>query len=684
MPSDFTQSVPLNTSYYVDGGGSIKARIEEIWKENSSQWLQMMYEGDIDTRMYSGDSEAMYTYIAQTYGYTKRNLVSFNKLRRLVNMISGYQRRNRKSSVIVPQESQDQLAADQLSNVLMWAMQRSEGYHCISNAFQNCLITGINLISVWLDYNSDPVNGDIRCNVNAYNGFLMDPFFKSLDLNQDCNYVWTRKWITKDQAKILLPGREKEIDAMNYSTSRDAKFPYQPENLNYQQKGLLPYDEFWYKDTRKQEMLLDRQTGETYKWSGEDENLNRFLASYPQVTKITQTIPTVRYAVVMNDREMVNGPNPYNIDKYPFVPAVCYFHPEIPYCSQRIQGIVRGQRDAQWSYDRRMRLSMDYLEAGISRGVKYVEDALVDPEDAFMRDAGRALAIKKGHSLDEVQELQGPNLPPSWFEIINLLGKEMPENVGITEELLGMDEGDQKAGILNMLRQGAGLTTLQPILDKIDHSQKLLAQLYIDLMQNNWEVGKYQRILNEEPHPIIANKYFSKFDIQVIDGALTPTQQILEFQQLKEMMEAGILPNSPEVFELLVKTAPLQNKKDLIEAVQKQQQQQAQMQQQQAELAMQELQAKTNLANARAEADTGLGIERVSRVEENRAMAIANMEEAKKDQDLAELHKAKALKELTEMDLNQVERALGLLQLIQQSQSSKKEPEEQLSEKTIV
>lgn len=673
MPSDYTQSADnYYTQNYVDGDSSIKQRMEEIYEENSSQWLQYMYEGDIDTRIYSGDTEALYSYIGSTYQYYKRNQVNFNKVRSIINMISGHQRKTRKSSVIIPQEPQDQEGADQLSASLLWVYQRAQSYPIISQAFENSLISGMNLISTWLDFNSDPVNGEIKSSVWAYNSFLIDPYFKKLDLS-DCSYIWTRKWISKNQAKILLPGREKEIDSLNSSSSRDAKFPYQPENLNYGQKNLLTYDEFWYRDTRKERLLLDRNTGETHKWRGSKEDLERFLFAYPHVKKIEQEVTTVRYAVLLNDKVMADGPNPYNIDRFPFTPVVCYFHPEIPYFPQRIQGVVRNLRDAQWSYNRRMRMNLDHLEAGISRGIKYIEDALVDPEDAFLNGAGRALPIKKGHSLDEVQELSPPQIPPSWFQEIEKLDSDMMKISGVNEELLGAAD-DDKSGILSMLRQGAGLTTLQPVFDNLDHSQKILSDIYIDLMQNNWEAGKFERILNEPLNPLIKSKYFSKFDTQVIDGALTSTQRTLEFRQLYEMMQAGILPNTPEVFEILIKNAPLQNKKDLTDAMRKSAESQKMMQQQQMQMASKETEAKANLANSRAYADKGLGAERLSRIEENRALAFERIEEAKKDQQLADLHKAKAIKELTDIDLSQVEKSIRLLQMIQQMQINETTP----------
>jgi hypothetical protein len=663
MPSDYIQK----QDYYVDNDRSVLTFMNETYEQNSSQWLQFMYEGDIDTRFAAGDQEAIYNYISTNYNYYKRNQINFNLIRSIRNMISGHQRRTRKTSIVIPQEFNDQETADQLSGALMWTMQKAGAYHCISKAFEGGITAGMNLIATYLDYTDDPLNGDIKVNNISYNAFLIDPYFKKLDLS-DCNYVWTRKWLGKDQIKMLLPGREDEIDALPYEGARDGKFPYMPESLNYFSKRLLPYNEFWYLDTKIENLLLDQKTGETVKWRGGKENLEIFLSMFPQITMIKKTIPTVKLAIVVNDKVFYHGPNTMNIDCYPFVPFVGYFEPEIPYFHSRIQGIVRDLRDSQWAYNRRMRLNLDYLEAGISRGVKYVEDSLVDPEDAFLSGAGRAIPIKKGHTLDEVQEIPPPQLPNSWFQEIEKLEAGMFRISGVNEELMGAAD-DDKAGILSMLRQGAGLTTLQPLFDNLDTSQNILANLFLKYMQSNFSSEKIERIINKSVTPLIKSKNFLKFDSQVIDGILTPTQQIMEFQQLWEMTQAG-MPIPPD---LLLKNAPLQNKNELIKRVTEEQQKQAQQAQEAQRIQMMEIDAKTNLANARAEADRGLGIERVSRVQEN--LEFANERAAKADEDRADavLSQIKAIKEIQNLDIDQLIKGLQIIQQLKEEDEKIKE-----------
>jgi regulator of protease activity HflC (stomatin/prohibitin superfamily) len=179
-----------------------------------------------------------------------------------------------------------------------------------------------------------------------------------------------------------------------------------------------------------------------------------------------------------------------------------------------------------------------------------------------------------------------------------------------------------------MLRQGAGLTGLQPLFDNLDYAQKLLGQIMMDVVQANYTPGKVKNILEgEEPAPLFYAKAFGKYGCTVEEGLNTTTQRQMQFAQLLQLREVGV----PVPDEELLESCIVQNKKELIEAIQKQQQQQQQAQQAQLQAQMQEQEARTNLARARAVADHGLGIERASRVQENQALAIERRDQAHRD-----------------------------------------------------
>lgn len=626
---------------------------------NQSFWS----EADIDHRFHAGD-QTLWNDIYGNVPAFRRRQFNFNRIRRVVNMIDGYQRDHRKSIVCQPIESSSQQTADQFTKCLFQAEKTGNIGHTVSDAFKGALIGGMNLLSVWMDYRADPVNGDIKVDNVAYNGYLIDPYFKKMDLS-DCNDIWTRKYLSREQVVSLLPGRDDEIMNFKGWGNRDGKFQFIPESYSYGMQDLLIYDEFWYLDSRMQKMLVDTQTGETIEWKGNDEDLAEFLRFYPQITVIDNRIPTVKLAITVQGKVMYNGPNPLGIDQYPFVPVWGYYEPQIPYFPWRVQGVVRGLRDAQYLYNRRKVIELDILESQVNSGIIFKENALVNPKDAFLIGQGRSLALKADAQITDVQQIPAPQIPPSMMQLSELLGREIQEISGVNEELLG-SAMDDKAGVLSMLRQGAGLTTLRGLFDNLDQSQKLLGNISLRLMQQNWTPGKVARIIGEEPTPEFYNRAFGKYDAVVEDGLNTSTQKQLQANQIIDLLERGILQPLPRIIDQLIDAVNLQNKKEIKDAIAENQQQQAQAAEQQQQVQVQVLQAQIEDLKSRAMANEGLGFERASRVQENQALAVERIAAAQKDRDLGTLDRVKAAKELQSVDLNNLQQALEILKGLQE------------------
>ena len=664
----------LSPAYYGTTGPNDKmilAKMEAFYANaitiNQSFWG----EADTDTRFEVGDQ----TLWSDLYGNLPANRsrqFNFNRIRRVINMISGHQRRTRKSTTVVPVENGDQMTADQFTKIVMWVNNQEQVLETISDSFHGALVTGMNLLQVWIDYRNDPVSGNIKVDNCSYNSFLIDPYFRKADLS-DCNAIWKRSFLTKPECISLMPSMADEILGLPFNdsgTGRDGKFQFMPESYNYGYKNLLTYDEFYYRDYRTQKMLVDSQTGETQEWRGEkDEKLDLFLETYPQVTMIESDVPTVKLAIVIQGKIMYDGPNPMGVDQYPFVPVFAYYNPQMPYFPQRIQGVVRGLRDAQYLYNRRRIIELDILESQINSGWVYKENALVNPEDVFMSGQGRGLALKEEASMADVQKIVAPAVPESMIKLSELLAREVMEISGVNEELIGSAK-DDKAGILSMLRQGAGLTTLQILFDNLDRAQRLLGKLMIDIIQNNFTPGKVKKILEgEEPSDQFYNKSFGRYNAVIEDGLNTATQKEMQFAQMLQLKAAGVPIPSGE----LLAAATIQNKTRIIDAIKQQEDQQAQMQQQQAQVAMQQQVAQMELAQARAMADMGLYNERTSRVTENRALAIERLHEANARDEAALLDKIKAIKELESMDLEHLRKLVGLSINLKQQESDQAE-----------
>lgn len=647
--------------YYLDHerNHSVLKMRDKIYSQaitlNESFWT----EADIDTRFRAGDQTLWNELYGNLPAYRKRQF-TFNRIRRICNMISGYQRRNRKSITAVPIENSDNLTATQFTKILMWASQKNNMLETISTAFDSAITTGMSLLNIWMDYSRDPISGDIRLDEVPYNEFLIDPYFRKFDLS-DCNYVWRRKYLSKNELITLFPKHAEEIAEMPDTYQRDDKFQFMAEAYNFQNSPLFYLDEIWYRDLREQTVIIDMQNGESIEWQGTDDDLNEFKKIHSNLISRKTLVPTVRVSYIVKNKVLYDGPNPNGSDRYPFVPILCYYEPQLPYYPYRIQGVVRNLRDSQYLYNRRKIIELDILESQVNSGFIYKEDALVNPKDIYLTGQGRGIAVKETSSIADVQPIQPPQVPPSMIQISESLGREILEISGVNEELLGSAE-DDKAGYLAMLRQGAGLTTLQIIFDQLDTSMKIAGKLMIDYCQNNFSPGKVKRILQEEPSLEFYNKAFGIYDIAIEEGFNTTTQRQLQFKQLLYMRELGLpIPSS-----VLLESATIQNKEELIQSVIQQEQQNQQLQQAQAQAALEFQQAQIENINSQSVANKGLGIERISRVEENRALAVERLAGSQKDRQAATLDMVKAFKELQMIDLNQLQTFIGILDNLKQ------------------
>lgn len=656
---------------YSEKGNIVKDKMEDFYNQVSAKNQEFWYQADLDHRFEAGD-QSVWSEVYRNAPIKRKSIFSFNRIRRIVNMVSGHQRRGRKSTVVVPVENGDQRTSDQYTKVVSHIHRKGHVLETISDAFHDAMVTGLSFLHLWNDYRQDPVSGSLKVDYMSYNSFLIDTNFKKPDMS-DCNSIWKRTFISKNQAMSLLPDKTKQVEEI-CDESVDNLFSFLPEADDYNRKSLLAYDEYYYLDSRKQLLLIDTTTGESMEWSGSSDEspgspLARFLTAYPSVILSRVSVPCVKLATLLQGTLLYDDKNPLGIDGYPFVPVFGYFNPSSPDYSLKIQGLVRGLRDAQYLYNRRKNIELDIFESQVNSGIIYKEDALVNPDDAFLSGQGKGLALKATAQMSDVQKITPPQVPPSMIQISELLAREISEISGVNEELLG-SAVDDKAGILSMLRQGAGLTTLQGLFDQLDRSQKILGSITLSAIQANYTPGKIKRIIEEEPAPQFYSKAFGKYDAAIEDGFNTTTQKQTEFAQLLRLRELGVpVPDST-----IINAATLQNKQNLIEDIEASQQQSAQREAAVQEVVNKKQLAEIELAKAKVESDISLAKERDSRVYSNIGLMQERRLEAEKDKTQSLLNLVKTLQEIDDVDINQLVKLLSLSKIVDKTTNTDKVP----------
>lgn len=588
-----------------------------------------------DLRAYAGDN---WTNLEKSkLEKQNRMVLELNKIRRVVNLYSGYERENRTATVCTPIEGSDVKTADQFSDVMYYVYDKANADYIVSEAFEHSLKTGLAIIGIYMDYSRDKVNGDIKMYWKPFNALMLDPYFTKRDLS-DCDQASTRDLLSKEQIKSILPWIDPEVIDNLPTGIRDNKYQYlgiyRQYNSTYIAKNLCTYDQYWKRINKEQKYLIDTETGVTEEWNGtrqEEKALKIQLQETPRLQLITSHKRSVELNIIVSGQLLYSGPDPTGLDNYPFIPVLLYHEPLIDTFELKIQGIVRSVIDAQRQYNRRHSQIIDLMESIINTGWITKNGAVLDPNMLMQAGQGKQIVVNEGYDVNaDVREISAPNIPPGYLQYQDIIDKNIMEIPGASDELLGLSSvGDsQVSGKLAEVRASNGLKGNRGIFDNLEQSKKYLGKLVIECIQKNYSPGKIERIIGEEPTEEFFSGQFEEYDCAIKQAVKTATQREAYYYQLLQLIQLG----APIPWDKVLEVAPLQGSTKLHEVLaQMQEQQNAAAQAEQEAMQMQKAldMASVNQSNALAEerrarvlADIGLAKERESEVVQNHAKAF--------------------------------------------------------------
>lgn len=628
-----------------------------------TQW----YQADVDQRFYLGDQD-IWGLIFPGVATYRRKVWNFNIMNPIVQAVSGQQRITRKSTACIPVMQGRQQTSDQLTKCL-YHNHKHGFYQTFSDAFElGALVQGLGFMYLWADYTKDPISPDPRWRYVDMKSCLFDPYFRKHDMS-DARYWWMRTFFDREEAALLYSQFADDILSLPKGTYRDDKFYYMPEVYQIQFPNLIAFDEYWYASNREATFLVDKKTEECQEFTGTKQQLKELIQAFRgQIATIKKQVPTVRRSIILNDRVLVDEPNPYGLDKYPCVPMLGYFTADTPYYAYKFRGICRDLRDPQYLFNRLKVSNLEILDAQ-QQGLKIKKGALVTPEDGLNQGHGRVLSIDPEFSMDDVQPM--PIVPPSpvMLQMEEMLKDIIHRVSGVDPAAMGMDV-DDKSGIISMMRAAATARNLTKLFDQADECQKLCGELEIEFIQKNWTYGKVRQVIGEEPSAEFDNKLFFTYGCKVVQVPLTESQQQLELAQL--LHAQSLAPNTFPMDEI-IEAMTIQNKDRIIEKIQKAQESQEKQQQEAHQIQMKQFEVDMMTKVAYAHSQEGLAKERVAKIQTDSAVAQDKLRRAHQEDTASLLNVVKAIKELRGMDLEHIMQQVEILNAISPAANPEKE-----------
>jgi len=623
---------------------------DEAYGAYSADWSQLHMEMKRDLEVMLGDQwdSRMKNYLKSQ----RREALVFNKVRRIIKAVGGYQRANRLSMRLDPVEGSDQMTGEILSAALLWNTQYCNGYNLISDAFEHGpLITGLNMVELMVDYTNDLVNGDISWYRHDYNSVLFDMTCRQRDM-KDCEAVLNRTLVGRDRLQMLLPNIK--VDDLGPPASGGMKFP-QMTSTHRMRNNQSPYayDRMWVRTTASHTALIDKSNGQVAKWNGDDARLREYFqvmgVTEDQIAVVKRAKTTVELRVFANGIHVWTGPDPVGLDDFPWVPFIGFWSPEAAKPELRIQGLIRCDRDPQDEINKRRSKMLDIIDSQISSGYAARADSVQNKEQLYQTGQGKVIWLNPGDRPIEqdIKELRASDIPQGLFTLTALMDQDVVEIPGFSKEMFGMPDTQdvEVSAILAKLRQHAGLTVLHDLFDNLSLSQKILGSKTLRAMQKNYTPQKFQRITNKPPTPQLLEKDFGKYDVVCVEGLLTDTQKQHYYAQLMAMRKMGMeeIPTSA-----IIEAWPLEGKSDLIRQIKAREEAAAKQDAANQEMNRQQ----TQMNQAMMQANIAKTAERMTQAHENRTSATYD--------------RVKTLKDLQSIDLTNLETLVRVLTMIKQ------------------
>ena len=594
----------------------------------------------------------------------------FNVLQQPINAITGYERQHRKNFIYVPAEGADPETTDDYTKLIQQVANSNGGsiHEQKSKAKELAAVSGMVLVQPYLDYDYEQAQGELKLKVWEYNSFLVDPYFRNPDMS-DAQFVWCQEYISKKEAENRFPDKIEQIAPMAGTPQRYGSFYFLPENYNMARNDLMVLSYVWYKWKRKKKRLYSRRRNQFYDIApGAD--LEALLYNIDDLEEVTVECPTWKLATILNDQLMYQGENPLGFDECPFVPYFWNYEPHQTYYDLRVRSLIRTMRDAQFLYNYKIISNNDIASATINAGWIRKIGAVANEDNLKKSGQGWDVIINEGYELTDCQKIVPSAVPESDIYLAEQMKQLMFDTSGFNLENWSGQQDKQISAMTAMIKQAANLLIFQKYFDQWDLSDKLVGNLMLKVGLNNWNAEKVKLYIGKEPSAFFYSKIYSKYQCNVEESDLTPTQQNLQAQQMIEMnqiFQREVFPPSTIIPKLNIT-----GKAEIIQYLQ-QQEQQMQAQQQEASnvqhavenAKLQELisRAAANVATARerhgrAEADIGLFEERLSEITQNRAMATkAKMEALEKLVDViqkyGELEASLKMNQLESINLDQ-------------------------------
>lgn len=523
----------------------------------------------------------------------ERAALTINEIESKLDILGGYQRRNRTQLQFLPVEGGDEVGANLLTLVVKNICNQNEFEYSENAFFDDLLIAGRAAWDVDIDY-TDNIKGDITIDHRPWQKLRLGPHEDGR--LKDLEYECLTDMFSAAKIGQMWSDKKNEIDMMFATPSEDTVDQDESTRVPGRQYDTLPLKDLSAMlesadmiDIERKNIRVIECWRKVYRkvytvWSEQDDYVFPEPITDGAMAKKAETIE----ALVVTPRTpfymrvtTVAGPVLLS-DEIPDL-ALQDFQTVVGYAKKRgkdFWGKIRPALDPQREMNKRISQSMDILNRAVVYAIYYDEKTFDRPNDLknFKANATKPGALLKVADVARPPKREeGTRFPVEVAQMIVISRETLQNILSIGPAMQGLDDGNI-SGVALIEKKKQGVIGNEFLFDNLAMAKRKLGRLLVAMIQKHMskeriarivmsqatreaagengqpatlpgpdgeqrEIGKFRM---EEIVEMLENRDLTKYDVVVSEREWTPTIRRATFVEMAQMMQHGV-PLPPEI-----------------------------------------------------------------------------------------------------------------------------------------
>ncbi|EGO63507.1 hypothetical protein [Acetonema longum] len=503
-----------------------------------------------------------------------RPVITINRVKPTVNLLSGYQRLNRYEPSFKPRTADDLKKCKVREGMTNFVFDASDFESEESDIFLDAAIAGRGFAKITYEVDYDTMDGEAQIKRVSPFSMYVDPECRKADLS-DAKFVCEGRWVDKDEAMEVYPEHAEAIEQMVHEYDTDEQDSYGSdiaEPLWYQKDGhKVRLIEMWYRQKRMTKFFVMQDDSLLPQSQVQINMLSQMVIVNGQPQTVEKPQKVVRVKVMLGQIELEDIESPYQHRDLPYAQLTAYYIGE----GDTPSGVVRNMKDSQREINKRRSQRLHILNTQANSGWIAEDGALTPEQEQNIRNFGATPGVvvkhQKGSSL---QRITPSPYPTNVAEEEQISTNDIRELTGINEAMMGSQDAAGQSGRAIELRQKQAITHVAALFDNLRKFKRRILYLLWGkrncpgIIPQYYTESKTIRIIGEDGHDdfiqvndaqviqdpntgqwfetTINDLSVGEFDIVITDTPSTATQRMAQYYMLLEAVKAGI-PVPPDV-----------------------------------------------------------------------------------------------------------------------------------------